>query len=221
MSDAGYQDAPAMALAAPEDAATVAKLVLSFKGRPLKVYLLGEDELAIGSDPACDIHIDSLAVAPHHARVAPRDAAHVLQVEGGEVRVNERPVTEHTLQPGDTIQIGKHTLSYSREYAPEVAPRAQASSTPVQRTGWLQILRGANVGRTVRLDRALLRIGKPGGHCALVSRREDGYFLSHLEGSDRPCVAGASIGEQSRRLEDGDVFEIGEMQLQFFLEGSD
>jgi len=52
----------------------VFKLTLLFRDKLLQVHHLSEGETLIGRDPACGIHIDSLAVAPLHARLSTQGA---------------------------------------------------------------------------------------------------------------------------------------------------
>ena len=54
----------------------------------------------------------------------------------------------------------------------------------------------------------------------MISRRKDGYYISHLEGSKTPRVNNERIGGDTRLLRDGDYVCIGKLELQFFLEGS-
>lgn len=199
----------------------MAKLTLSFKDKKLKIYPITGTELVVGRDPACAVHIDSLAVQPLHARIyADGDYFCIENLQSEDpVQLNHKPLVEPaTLQDGDHIQIGKHTLSFSSEPASEgvlvnIAPMRRAV------TGWLQIMSGSHLGRTIRLDRAMTRLGKSGQESAMIARREDGYFISHLEGATAPEINGKSIGENSHPLRDGDRVRIGRLELHFYTEG--
>ena len=199
----------------------MAKLTLSFKDKKLKIFPITGPELVVGRDPACAIHIDSLAVQPLHARVyadGERFCIENLQAEDP-VQINHKPLAEPTaLHDGDHIQVGKHTLSFSTEPAAE---GVQVNVAPQRRvlTGWLQIMSGSHLGRTIRLDRAMTRLGKSGQESAIIVRREDGYFISHLEGDSAPQVNGKSIAENSHPLRDGDRLRIGHLELHFYTEG--
>lgn len=199
----------------------MAKLTLSFKDKKLKIFPITGPELVVGRDPACAIHIDSLAVQPLHARVyvdGERFCIENLQ-SGDPVQINHKPLAEPTaLHDGDHIQVGKHTLSFSSEPAAE---GVQVNIAPQRRavTGWLQIMSGSHLGRTIRLDRAMTRLGKSGQESAMIVRREDGYFISHLEGDNSPEVNGKPIADNSQPLRDGDRVRIGRLELHFYTEG--
>lgn len=196
----------------------MAKLTLSFRDKVLKIFPLLGETLCIGRDPQCHIYIDSLAVEPQHADIRiDAEGIHITPRPETAVLVNQAPIEQaHTLANGDRIQIGKHTLIYSDE-----GDLQREKVTPIARTmitGWLQIMSGSHFGRTIRLDRSLTRIGKRDQNMAMISRREDGYYLSHLEGDTTPHVNGSDIGESSYKLREGDQLHIGKLELHFFLD---
>ncbi|MFP4610510.1 MAG: FHA domain-containing protein [Thiohalophilus sp.] len=212
----------------------MSKLTLSFKGSILRVYPVLKGSMLIGRDPGCTIHIDSLAVSPQHARIDTRDQTSVLvdlDSEGG-TYVGQNKIDKHLLKDGDIIRIGKHTLAYKYENDPnmasveqppeleEVAPAqpAETASGHEARQGWLQILNGQNLGKTLSLNRSMTNLGKPGVATAVITRRNDGYFLSHLEGEHPPLVDNKPLGEHSHKLQDGNTIQIGNIKMQFFLD---
>jgi pSer/pThr/pTyr-binding forkhead associated (FHA) protein len=197
----------------------VSKLTLSFKGKKLKVVQVSKGEMVIGSDPACQLHIDSLAVQPRHATITTQGDVSILRDLGTSegVLVNGSKVGEHTLQDGETIQIGKHTLEFIFSPAGEEDNTFKAAAQAAAKSAWLQILTGSNVGKTINLKNKMTNLGKAGVQTAVIARREDGYFLTHLEGEHSPKVDGVPIGDESRRLEDGNIIQLGNVKMQFTL----
>lgn len=201
----------------------MAKLTLSFRDKKLKIFPITGPELVVGRAPDCAVHIDSLAVQPQHARIYVTGDDYCIESLQTEdpVQLNHRAITAPaTLQDGDLIQVGKHTLSFSREPASE---GVQLNHAPIQRplTGWLQIMSGSHLGRTIKLDRAMTRLGKTGSESAIISRRGDGYYIAHLEGDTPPQVNDRSIGDNSSALRDGDRIRIGRLELHFYMDGSE
>lgn len=219
----------------------MSKLTLSFKGRVLRVFPLQQGATYIGSDPACAIHIDSLAIEPKHARIEVHGQDAILfdlnTAEG--TFVNQEKITEHKLTDNDQIRVGKHNLQYTFEEVSQLDANESSTSInihPVLETlaaqepepagevdsnnkqGWLQILNGQNLGKTLSLNRSMTNLGKPGVATAVITRRQDGYFISHLEGKKTPMVGNNVIGEHSVKLEDGDTITIGNIKMQFYLE---
>jgi len=193
----------------------VAKLTLSFKDRKLKVFALQPGICLIGRDPECAIVIDSLAVEPQHARIRADGEHFVVEAVSpdNEVRVNQQAIGQaHRLGAGDLIQVGKHRLSFSEDSGGTVLEPGHQQPTPV---AWLQIQNGAHLGRTIRLDKAFTRVGKPDSDLAVIAHRDDGYFLSALQGERSPEINDQVLGDVSRRLAHGDRILIGELQVQF------
>lgn len=224
----------------------MSKLTLSFKGKVLKIFPVLQGDMFIGSDPACTIHIDSLAVQPRHARVHTRDnisTLHDLDTPTGTF-VNQTRINEHNLHDGELIRVGKHSLTFSFE--PEIntegtflAATNPTSTPPVKHPdtrptdpeqvnsraqsepppkAWLQFLSGNNLGKTLSLNRALTNLGKPGMVTAVIARRNNGYFMSHLEGQHRALIDNHPLGEKAHKLTDGDIIQIGSIKMQFYLE---
>lgn len=212
----------------------VSQLTLAFKGKVLKSFPIVKGSMFIGNSPECLIHIDSLALQPQHARIDTVDQFSILRdldTPDGTFVNQERINSDITLKDGDLIRVGKHTLSYHYEEVPDqeiqteetlmetvvMAPTAKPVSNSKQ-TGWIQILNGQNLGKTVSLSRPVTNLGKTGVATAVIARRSDGYFLSHLEGKYPPMVNDNPIGDDSVKLNDGATIQIGNIKMQFFYE---
>jgi len=204
--------------------------------------------MLIGNDPKCKIHIDSLALQPQHARLDTQGDTSVLvdlETETG-TYINNQRINKQMLKDGDVIRVGKHLLTYQYEAVPmQVEELAEERDTvqldlateamnttggdsskampekPGQegkRLAWLQIMNGQNLGKTISLNRSMTNLGKPGVATAVVTRRNEGYFLSHLEGEKTPMVDDKPIGSHSYKLKEGDTIQIGNIKMQFFLD---
>ncbi len=218
----------------------MSKLTLSFKGTVLKVFPILRGQMLIGHDPACHLHIDSLALAPRHARVDTKDQTSILvdlESEQGTF-VNQKRIDKHLLEDGDIIRIGKHTLQYifeevedlshvkdlhlsrlnTNKPAAPVTHESEKAAGHAPQNGWLQILNGQNLGRTLSLNRSMTNLGKPGVATAIITRRNGDYFLSHLEGKRPPSIDDEPIGDRSYKLHDGNTIQIGNIKMQFYME---
>ncbi|MDX1824269.1 MAG: FHA domain-containing protein [Thiohalomonadales bacterium] len=161
--------------------------------------------------------------------------------------INNQRIEKQMLKDGDVIRIGKHLLTYQYESIPEMAATTGmepdsleldlAATTPAsvseekekipvedneseegKRLAWLQIMNGQNLGKTISLNRSMTNLGKPGVATAVITRRNEGYFLSHLEGEKSPLVDDKPIGSHIYKLVDGDTIQIGNIKMQFFLD---
>jgi pSer/pThr/pTyr-binding forkhead associated (FHA) protein len=103
----------------------------------------------------------------------------------------------------------------SESQAPAVAA---TSGMPL---GKLRVLNGPIAGRELELTKALITLGKPGVQVAVISRRPQGYFLTHIEsdggGTNYPIVNGNPIGPQAYGLSNGDIVELAGIKMEFTL----
>src|SRR5471032_202847 len=96
------------------------------------------------------------------------------------------------------------------------APAAAAPKPAVQRSGVLQLLSGANAGKELELTKPLTTLGKPGVQVAVITRRPQGFFITHVEGVKKPIVNGKPIELQGHALNDRDIIELAGVKVEFF-----
>ena len=97
------------------------------------------------------------------------------------------------------------------------APAAAEASGEMP-LGKIQVLSGPGAGKELELKKALITLGRPGVQIAVITRRPQGYFITHVEGS-HPVVNGDSIGGQAHPLQDHDVVELAGVKMEFFVTG--
>ena len=109
--------------------------------------------------------------------------------------------------------------------APPTPPPAHPPAAPVPgaavgaaplREAAIQVLSGAAAGRTLDLTKNLTTIGKPGLQVAVITKRPNGYFITHVEGATYPTLNGASLGATAHMLGDHDLIEIAGVKMEFF-----
>ncbi len=93
--------------------------------------------------------------------------------------------------------------------APEPVPR------PVSLAA-IQILNGPNAGKELDLVKGLTTLGKPGVQVAVLTRRPQGFFITHVEGANYPSVNGDVLGGQPRQLQDHDLIELAGVKMEFY-----
>jgi len=91
-------------------------LKLLFKENTIAVYRVAKGKsVTIGRKEDNDIQIENLAVSGHHAKIDSVGDGFLLtdlQSKNGSF-VNDELVSSHWLQQGDSVTIGKHTLTFS------------------------------------------------------------------------------------------------------------
>lgn len=81
----------------------------------------------------------------------------------------------------------------------------------------VQILTGPSAGKELELTKSLTTLGKPGLQVAVITRRPQGYFITHVEGAKFPVINGKMIDAQAQPLHDHDVVELAGVKMEFFV----
>jgi pSer/pThr/pTyr-binding forkhead associated (FHA) protein len=181
----------------------MAKLILTRDNRILKTLFLTGTRMWIGSGPECDIRIDGserLASITHQGNRYLLTGSNHQQLQ-----VNHGRSETHSLIDGDIIHLGAYQLLFS-DSDPLLSDAEPVAGR--QRSAYLKVMSGKSRGRIIRLTGAVTRFGKTGSIAVMISRRSDGYYLSHLEGYEFPRVNHTPIGEDPCPLNDGDSIEI-------------
>lgn len=100
--------------------------------------------------------------------------------------------------------------------APTATPGPSAVESGALPLGKVQVLSGPGAGKELELRKALITLGRPGIQVAVITRRPQGYFITHVEGQ-HPIVNGTSIGGQAHHLQDHDVVELAGVKMEFFV----
>ena len=162
--------------------------------------------------------------------------------------VNGQPVKKHFLHNNDVIELGKYKLKYmSDQQADEAAsdfernaairsgvlrvppePPFSAAAHTRSSVGQpaapaipaaIQLLNGPHAGKELELTKTLTTLGKPGVQVAVIARRPNGYYITHVEGRQFPVVNGQALDTQAHLLHDHDIIEIAGVKMEFFHKG--
>ena len=129
----------------------------------------------------------------------------------------QRPATEPpAAEPAAAATPVAHTTT-SPGMAPRPAAPPAAAPAPQPPLGAIQLLSGGNAGKEMELTKTLTTLGKPGVQVAVIARRPHGYFITHVEGANRPVVNGKVLDAQAHQLADHDVIELAGVKMEFFL----
>ena len=179
------------------------KLLLSTASQQLRQIVIDKPRLTIGRRPYNDIMLDDLTVSGEHALLLTRAGASViedLRSRNGTL-VNDEPVIQRALLDGDRIEIGIYRLQYVIE------PLIPEGDRPPE---WacVEALSGDAIGKVIAIDRAIVSLSNASGQVAVIARRKNGFFITHLEGTTFPLVNGESTGLISRLLKADDLIEL-------------
>ncbi len=93
----------------------------------------------------------------------------------------------------------------------------KGTSTVLPGSAGVQFLTGPDAGREIELTKNLTTIGKPGTHLAVIARRKNGYFLTHVEGDTFPSINGRMLDAKAHPLTNHDIIELGGVKIEFFI----
>ncbi|MEK7438824.1 MAG: FHA domain-containing protein [Pseudomonadota bacterium] len=114
-------------------------------------------------------------------------------------------------------QVGITAASVGASSTPAHAPVPPPAPAPMQvRHAMLKLMSGANTGKELELTKPLTTLGKPGVQVAVITRRPQGFFITHVEGANKPIVNGKAIEQQAHALSDRDVIELAGVKVEFF-----
>ena len=98
--------------------------------------------------------------------------------------------------------------------AQPAAPQGGTSKVAV-----VQVLTGPNAGKELELVKNLTTLGKPGTQVAVLTRRPNGFFITHVEGQSFPLVNGKALSNQAHQLNEHDVIELAGVKMEFYYKG--
>ena len=187
-------------------------------GKPIKKHFLqnndvveiGKHKLKYFNDApqaatAADFEKTMIIRNPAKAAPTPVKAAPGL----GDTQTNLKPIDTQTQKPNVSPPPPMPAAEMS-------SPPAAAGAAGPLREAAIQVLSGAAAGRTLDLTKNLTTIGKPGLQVAVITKRPNGYFITHVEGATYPTLNGASLGAQAHPLGDHDLIEIAGVKMEFF-----
>lgn len=176
-------------------------------------YVAGAPAAAAGAAGGDDFEKTMILRAPPK----PAAAAAVAPKPAGETAPAPKPST-----PPPTPKPASPPPKPAQPAAPAIvtsAPAAPAAPKPGEGNplAAVQILTGPSAGKELELTKNLTTLGKPGLQVAVITRRPQGYFITHVEGAKFPVINGKMIDAQAQPLQDHDVVELAGVKMEFFI----
>lgn len=123
------------------------------------------------------------------------------------------PPAHTASQPGFNATATQPHANVAAPVAPPAPQQAAAAAGP---QAVIQILNGPNAGKELQLTKALTTLGRPGVQVAVITRRPQGYFITHVEGGSYPVVNGKQLGLEAHALNNHDILELSGTKMEFF-----
>jgi pSer/pThr/pTyr-binding forkhead associated (FHA) protein len=192
-------------------------------GNPIKKHILqNNDVIEIGK-----YKLKYIAEAPAHAPAEDFEKTMILRPSARPAAApkpaNEPAPAAKPSTPPPTPKLMTPAVS-----VPPAAPAAKPAAQPApvaaaakpgepHLLAAVQILTGPSAGRELDLVKNLTTLGKPGLQVAVITRRPQGYFITHVEGAKFPIINGKMIDAQAQPLHDHDVIELAGVKMEFFI----
>jgi pSer/pThr/pTyr-binding forkhead associated (FHA) protein len=157
-------------------------------------------------------HGDVVTVGHHQLRFVEDDEAQDEFEKTMVIQPSSRPAAEKMQAAKDRAEKVSADMSASG------VRKGLDGKTPVKKAK-LQVLSGSFAGRELELNKALTTLGRPGIQVAAITRRQDGFFIVHVDSdtpNNYPLVNGTAIGSQARKLTDNDVIQLAGVKMGFF-----
>lgn len=120
------------------------------------------------------------------------------------------------IRPGSASAAVAAAEAAEKAGAGGIVQAAKIATSKGMPMGRLTIMSGPIAGKELELVKALVTIGKPGTQVAVISRRPQGYFLTHIESKQgMPLVNGKEIGPKAYNLQNGDMIELAGIKMEF------
>jgi pSer/pThr/pTyr-binding forkhead associated (FHA) protein len=175
-------------------------------GQPVKKhYLQDGDVIEIGK---FKLVYDAEAAASH-AAAEEQDFDRTMIIR------SPRPPEAAPHPDHDTTQPMTRYEEVHTDAPPPPAPAAPKVSDGLPLAA-IQVLTGANAGKELELAKTLTSLGKPGVQVAVITRRPQGYFITHVQGDSFPVVNGQRLDAQAHPLHDHDVIDLAGIKMEFF-----
>jgi pSer/pThr/pTyr-binding forkhead associated (FHA) protein len=158
----------------------------------------------------------TMVLRPSAMKAAAEQARQMAAAGGGAQPQAAQAARAAAVQATAAAAVASGTAAPAPATPAPAAPAAPPKPAPL---GAIQLLSGGNAGKQLELSKPLTTLGKPGVQVAVLTRRPQGYFITHVEGAQHPSVNGQAIGTAPHALKDHDMIELAGIKMEFFLKG--
>lgn len=209
------------------------KITIRLDGDLIREVSLTKKRTTLGRRPYNDVVLEHLAVSGRHACLIQEDQQVTIEDldSTNGTYVNGRAVKKQVLHESDTIEIGHFKIIFSAESS-AVGEVCDSQQAPPNDPNWpqafhgmaepppavqarIKVVSGPAAGREMPLTKSVTTFGKPGVAVAAITRREENYYVHHLDGTQLSLLNGTSVGQEPVLLRPGDQISLSGTVLQF------
>jgi pSer/pThr/pTyr-binding forkhead associated (FHA) protein len=153
-------------------------------------------------------------------QAAPAESKPAAAPNIAHVQMAAKPLNKDELEKTGKFEAQKPTVAaVPGQAAAAPAPAAKPVVQVPQQVAVVQVLTGPNAGKELELVKNLTTLGKPGFQVAVLTKRPQGYFITHVEGESFPLVNGKTLTNQAHQLKEHDVIELAGVKMEFYFKG--
>ena len=167
-----------------------------------------------GDEPRSNAMPRNLSSSSSSSSTSSSGGSSMSPTMGGATTGISNVVTDPQRQTSTRSRIGEDGSHANGMPLPQ--PSAAPQSTAASAAATIQILNGPNAGKELMLSKALTTLGRPGVQVAVITRRQQGYYITHVEGSSFPVVNGKALGLDATALVNHDIIELSGTKMEFF-----
>lgn len=195
-------------------------------GNPVKKHILQSNDVIEIGKYKLKFVAEAGAAVSSQAAVEDFERTMVLRPPSAAARPAPPPAAESKPAPvsGSTVNLppaqpaasAAPAAVASAAPAAVASPAAAAAASAAAPQAYIQIMSGPGVGKEAPLTKSLTTLGKPGVQVAVITKRPQGYFITHVEGASFPVLNGRTLDNQAQALNDHDLIEIASVKMEFF-----
>lgn len=124
------------------------------------------------------------------------------------------------LRPGKIARaVATESQAKAMQDAEDTAAMKAIDPEPKSDVALLKVRSGPAAGKQVKVNRAMVTLGRPGVQVVVVSRRKRGYFISYITGASGsgkpPTLNGQPVKSQATPLNNGDMIKLAGVEIEF------
>ena len=204
---------------------------LEVNGKPTKKHFLqNNDVIEIGKYKLKYINDQITQTTPadfEKTMVLRGPVKHVAPAPGANKPAEMQGVTQPQTGTKPTPEESTGKFEVRQPTAPTAPAQAAVPAQPAasvatpqagtaKQVAVVQVLTGHNAGKELELVKNLTTLGKPGMQVAVLTRRPQGYFITHVEGEKFPLVNGKALTNQAHQLNEHDVIDLAGVKMEFY-----
>ncbi|MGC1443119.1 MAG: FHA domain-containing protein [Burkholderiaceae bacterium] len=200
---------PTASSAGANVAQTLILLPMSSQGRTgAQEFRFDSGRTLIGRRGHTDLVLQDKTVSGEHAAITREESTFFIEDLGSSngTLVNGNAITRVALSHDDIIELGIYRLKVC---LPGAVPAADLVLSAT-----LEYISGSMRGIRQRLDKPLTKVSAD-GYTAAISRRKSGFYVSYIDGGNKPSINGEALGPRAQQLTNGDEIELGTCRMRF------